>query len=136
MSPHVERTTTDALHQEPGGDCAAKAESVLSDVEVESALFTETSLAIDLNRVTHECGTAESLSKPDHASDDRAAKLNTLEAVKVANTRMHSFLEIVGVLNHGNLVVGVKHKTFDLRGALKQRLASLLEAALADTPPR
>ena len=120
VSPDVKWAATNALHQEPGDDRAAEAERILSDVEVECALLAETCLTVDLNRVTHQSCTTEGLSEPDNAGNSCTAELDALEAVEITNTGMHGFLEIVGVLNHGNLVVWVEVKALDLRSALNQ----------------
>ena len=134
LAVDVDVPSTEGLHEEPRGDGSDTTDDEHDQVQGRSGLGGHAGGFEEVGGHTHERGTRDGLDEPDETSDLGSSKVDTLETVKEGGSDLGLLLELVGVVHHRDLLLGVVDT--GVVGQSKNRSFGVLESAFSGQPPR
>ena len=124
-------------HAEPGKDARADGASVHANGEVEAVGSAEAGLLVEVRCIAGHSAPTEGLRHPDHAADLGAAQVGAFEAVEIRNAApVQVLFDFVGVLHHGDSLVGVEVGIGVFAGKSKEGSLRLVDFLVPYKPPR
>lgn len=149
LSVEVDVSSTERLHEEPRRGRSDTTDDEHDQVESRGSfrgktgrleevsggtLYHQSLLLRETRSSHHERRSRNGLDEPDNASNLSSSQVDTLEAVEEGDTDFLLLLELVGVVHHGNLLLGVLGT--GVVGQSEDRSLGLLKLALSGEPPR
>lgn len=136
FSPQIKSSSTGELHDEPRGNGSDTSDDEHDQVEGRGGGGRKTGESQEIGGVTHQRRSTSGLDEPDETSDLSSSKVDTLETVPELNTDFLGDFELVGVVHHGDLLLGVLLGESGVSGGQShQGLFGILEPSLSGQPP-
>ena len=105
---HVEGSTAQMTHQDPGENRADEADGVLAKRHVECLIARQPGAGVEVRGIGHQPCSAEVLGRPREADNLGSAQVDPFETVEVARSDFDLLLDLVRVHHHGDRLRRVK----------------------------